>query len=233
MGCLFVCSSAINSVSWSPSGAYVASVEKGSKAILWSDMWLVDDVETETLTRRMMKLVISWQTDSADSCLFCLQLQSHVYVHKKNCRQTSSAWSQQGFSKFFNCGRSNGQLSGLSVCVCACVCVCVNRIKSESYLSLFSETLLIIFLFRQISSVWKKKKGFTSCLCLIVAVLSGEQQVSFRCWAAGSVSIFSGCRTLNERNWREVHIRWRAERRESTAFIYINLCVEASWWSTR
>uniref|UniRef100_A0A4W6BVH9 ATG16 autophagy related 16-like 1 (S. cerevisiae) n=1 Tax=Lates calcarifer TaxID=8187 RepID=A0A4W6BVH9_LATCA len=30
--------SAINSVSWSPSGAYVASVEKGSKAILWSDM---------------------------------------------------------------------------------------------------------------------------------------------------------------------------------------------------
>uniref|UniRef100_A0AAQ6APY8 Autophagy-related protein 16 domain-containing protein n=1 Tax=Amphiprion ocellaris TaxID=80972 RepID=A0AAQ6APY8_AMPOC len=33
-----VCSSAINSVSWSPSGAYVASVEKGSKAILWSDM---------------------------------------------------------------------------------------------------------------------------------------------------------------------------------------------------
>lgn len=35
---IFVCSSAINSVSWSPSGAYVASVEKGSKAILWSDM---------------------------------------------------------------------------------------------------------------------------------------------------------------------------------------------------
>ncbi|XP_005751676.1 autophagy-related protein 16-1 isoform X3 [Pundamilia nyererei] len=31
-------SSAINSVSWSPSGAYVASVEKGSRAILWSDM---------------------------------------------------------------------------------------------------------------------------------------------------------------------------------------------------
>uniref|UniRef100_A0A665VQX0 Autophagy-related protein 16-1-like n=1 Tax=Echeneis naucrates TaxID=173247 RepID=A0A665VQX0_ECHNA len=30
--------SAINSVSWSPSGAYVVSVEKGSKAILWSDM---------------------------------------------------------------------------------------------------------------------------------------------------------------------------------------------------
>ncbi|KAL6104870.1 atg16l1 [Pungitius sinensis] len=30
--------SAINSVSWSPSGAFVASVEKGSKAILWSDM---------------------------------------------------------------------------------------------------------------------------------------------------------------------------------------------------
>uniref|UniRef100_H3D0U0 APG16-like 1 n=1 Tax=Tetraodon nigroviridis TaxID=99883 RepID=H3D0U0_TETNG len=30
--------SAINSVSWSPSGTYVASVEKGSKAILWSDM---------------------------------------------------------------------------------------------------------------------------------------------------------------------------------------------------
>ncbi|XP_013886522.1 autophagy-related protein 16-1 isoform X3 [Austrofundulus limnaeus] len=30
--------SAINSVSWSPSGVYVASVEKGSKAILWSDM---------------------------------------------------------------------------------------------------------------------------------------------------------------------------------------------------
>uniref|UniRef100_A0AAV2J4G0 APG16-like 1 n=1 Tax=Knipowitschia caucasica TaxID=637954 RepID=A0AAV2J4G0_KNICA len=28
-------SSAINSVSWSPSGAYVASVEKGSRAILW------------------------------------------------------------------------------------------------------------------------------------------------------------------------------------------------------
>ncbi|XP_063762957.1 autophagy-related protein 16-1 isoform X1 [Eleginops maclovinus] len=28
--------SAINSVSWSPSGAYVVSVEKGSKAILWS-----------------------------------------------------------------------------------------------------------------------------------------------------------------------------------------------------
>ncbi|XP_059369795.1 autophagy-related protein 16-1-like isoform X6 [Carassius carassius] len=31
-------SSAINSVSWSPSGTYVASVEKGSKAVLWSDM---------------------------------------------------------------------------------------------------------------------------------------------------------------------------------------------------
>ncbi|XP_053177463.1 autophagy-related protein 16-1 isoform X3 [Scomber japonicus] len=30
--------SAINSVSWSPSGTFVASVEKGSKAILWSDM---------------------------------------------------------------------------------------------------------------------------------------------------------------------------------------------------
>nr|XP_043889014.1 autophagy-related protein 16-1 isoform X1 [Solea senegalensis] len=30
--------SAINAVSWSPSGAFVASVEKGSKAILWSDM---------------------------------------------------------------------------------------------------------------------------------------------------------------------------------------------------
>ncbi|XP_052432213.1 autophagy-related protein 16-1 isoform X4 [Carassius gibelio] len=31
-------SSAINSVSWSPSGTFVASVEKGSKAVLWSDM---------------------------------------------------------------------------------------------------------------------------------------------------------------------------------------------------
>ncbi|XP_056138950.1 autophagy-related protein 16-1 isoform X1 [Lampris incognitus] len=31
-------SSAINSVAWSPSGAYVVSVEKGSKAVLWSDM---------------------------------------------------------------------------------------------------------------------------------------------------------------------------------------------------
>uniref|UniRef100_A0A672H5Z3 APG16-like 1 n=1 Tax=Salarias fasciatus TaxID=181472 RepID=A0A672H5Z3_SALFA len=31
-------SSAINSVSWSPSGSYVASVEKGSRAVLWSDM---------------------------------------------------------------------------------------------------------------------------------------------------------------------------------------------------
>ncbi|XP_072318164.1 autophagy-related protein 16-1 isoform X2 [Eucyclogobius newberryi] len=30
--------SAINAVSWSPSGVYVASVEKGSRAILWSDM---------------------------------------------------------------------------------------------------------------------------------------------------------------------------------------------------
>ncbi|XP_035647315.1 autophagy-related protein 16-1 isoform X1 [Oncorhynchus keta] len=30
--------SAINSVSWSPSGAYVVSVEKGGKAVLWSDM---------------------------------------------------------------------------------------------------------------------------------------------------------------------------------------------------
>uniref|UniRef100_A0A3Q2XJN9 ATG16 autophagy related 16-like 1 (S. cerevisiae) n=1 Tax=Hippocampus comes TaxID=109280 RepID=A0A3Q2XJN9_HIPCM len=30
--------SAINAVSWSPSGVYVSSVEKGSKAILWSDM---------------------------------------------------------------------------------------------------------------------------------------------------------------------------------------------------
>ncbi|XP_061536822.1 autophagy-related protein 16-1 isoform X1 [Phycodurus eques] len=30
--------SAINAVSWSPSGAYVSSVEKGSKAILWSDV---------------------------------------------------------------------------------------------------------------------------------------------------------------------------------------------------
>ncbi|KAM9318032.1 autophagy-related protein 16-1 isoform 2-T2 [Pholidichthys leucotaenia] len=29
---------AINSVSWSPSGTYVASVEKGSRAILWSDL---------------------------------------------------------------------------------------------------------------------------------------------------------------------------------------------------
>ncbi|XP_055053515.1 autophagy-related protein 16-1 isoform X6 [Misgurnus anguillicaudatus] len=31
-------STAINSVSWSASGAYVASVEKGSKGVLWSDM---------------------------------------------------------------------------------------------------------------------------------------------------------------------------------------------------
>ncbi|KAG7471048.1 hypothetical protein MATL_G00120380 [Megalops atlanticus] len=31
-------SSAINAVSWSPSGAHVVSVEKGSKAVLWSDM---------------------------------------------------------------------------------------------------------------------------------------------------------------------------------------------------
>ncbi|XP_031428989.1 autophagy-related protein 16-1 isoform X2 [Clupea harengus] len=31
-------SSAVNSVSWSPSGTYVVSVEKGSKAVLWSDM---------------------------------------------------------------------------------------------------------------------------------------------------------------------------------------------------
>lgn len=31
-------SSAINAVSWSPSGTYVASVEKGSRAVLWSDM---------------------------------------------------------------------------------------------------------------------------------------------------------------------------------------------------
>ncbi|CAJ1066421.1 autophagy-related protein 16-1 isoform X3 [Xyrichtys novacula] len=30
--------SAINAVSWSPSGAFVVSVEKGSRAILWSDM---------------------------------------------------------------------------------------------------------------------------------------------------------------------------------------------------
>ncbi|KAI1883222.1 hypothetical protein AGOR_G00243000 [Albula goreensis] len=30
--------SAINAVSWSPSGAYVVSVEKGSKAVLWSDI---------------------------------------------------------------------------------------------------------------------------------------------------------------------------------------------------
>ncbi|KAM3874893.1 autophagy-related protein 16-1 [Diretmus argenteus] len=30
--------SAVNSVSWSPSGAFVVSVEKGSKAVLWSDM---------------------------------------------------------------------------------------------------------------------------------------------------------------------------------------------------
>ncbi|XP_028274756.1 autophagy-related protein 16-1 isoform X2 [Parambassis ranga] len=30
--------SAINSVSWSPSGAYVVSVDKGGRAILWSDM---------------------------------------------------------------------------------------------------------------------------------------------------------------------------------------------------
>uniref|UniRef100_A0A3Q3LFT9 ATG16 autophagy related 16-like 1 (S. cerevisiae) n=1 Tax=Labrus bergylta TaxID=56723 RepID=A0A3Q3LFT9_9LABR len=30
--------SAINAVSWSPSGSFVVSVEKGSKAILWSDM---------------------------------------------------------------------------------------------------------------------------------------------------------------------------------------------------
>uniref|UniRef100_A0A4W4HD01 APG16-like 1 n=1 Tax=Electrophorus electricus TaxID=8005 RepID=A0A4W4HD01_ELEEL len=31
-------SSAINSVSWSPSGTYVVSVEKGSRAVLWSDL---------------------------------------------------------------------------------------------------------------------------------------------------------------------------------------------------
>uniref|UniRef100_A0A8D3DYG1 Autophagy related 16 like 1 n=1 Tax=Scophthalmus maximus TaxID=52904 RepID=A0A8D3DYG1_SCOMX len=30
--------SAINSVSWSPSGAFVVSVEKGSRAVLWSDV---------------------------------------------------------------------------------------------------------------------------------------------------------------------------------------------------
>ncbi|KAK0133738.1 Autophagy-related protein 16 [Merluccius polli] len=31
-------SSAINAVSWSPSGTFVLSVEKGSKAVLWSDL---------------------------------------------------------------------------------------------------------------------------------------------------------------------------------------------------
>lgn len=30
-------SSPINAVAWSPSGAHVASVDKGSKAVLWSD----------------------------------------------------------------------------------------------------------------------------------------------------------------------------------------------------
>lgn len=35
---VFLCSTAINSVSWSPSGTYVASVEKGCKTILWSDL---------------------------------------------------------------------------------------------------------------------------------------------------------------------------------------------------
>ncbi|KAI5608171.1 autophagy-related protein 16-2-like, partial [Silurus asotus] len=31
-------SSSINAVSWSPSGSYVLSVEKSSKAVLWSDI---------------------------------------------------------------------------------------------------------------------------------------------------------------------------------------------------
>ncbi|GAA6078155.1 autophagy-related protein 16-1 isoform X1, partial [Tachysurus ichikawai] len=31
-------SSSINAVSWSPSGSYVLSVEKSSKAVLWSDV---------------------------------------------------------------------------------------------------------------------------------------------------------------------------------------------------
>ena len=88
---------------------------------------------------------LSWQLLVLPSAsISCLRWQ------KKNCRQTSSAWSQQGFSKFFNRGRSNGQFSGqclTNVCVCVCVCarvrVCVcgcvyiNRIKSESYLSCF------------------------------------------------------------------------------------------------
>lgn len=39
--CVCVHSSSINAVSWSPSGSYVLSVEKSSKAILWSDMWLI------------------------------------------------------------------------------------------------------------------------------------------------------------------------------------------------
>lgn len=33
-------SSSVNAVSWSPSGSYVLSVEKSSKAVLWSDIWL-------------------------------------------------------------------------------------------------------------------------------------------------------------------------------------------------
>lgn len=37
---LFVClffSSSINAVAWSPSGTHVVSVDKGNKAILWSE----------------------------------------------------------------------------------------------------------------------------------------------------------------------------------------------------
>lgn len=57
---LLICSSAINAVSWSPSGTYVASVEKGSRAILWSDMWLsstepvTGDRDSDDAARRHM-----------------------------------------------------------------------------------------------------------------------------------------------------------------------------------
>lgn len=33
-------SSSINAVAWSPAGAHVVSVDKGNKAVLWSEFWL-------------------------------------------------------------------------------------------------------------------------------------------------------------------------------------------------
>lgn len=95
-----LCSSAINSVSWSPSGAYVVSVEKGSKAILWSDMWLAElcpswtPIETETLVQWEDGLSAAGRYETFGACCWAeTAVDRCVSVRGNKMPKAAALWS--------------------------------------------------------------------------------------------------------------------------------------------